>query len=121
MISFNTTYKNNYAVVVLEGQATIQVSEHLKQEFLQVLKKDVNIHLEMKKLEKVDITFLQIIESLCLTLKKQGKKLIYDMQDDSSTVFQTSQLLGLFKIDKCHAVTEERCHLYTESDREKGE
>ncbi|MBB6479014.1 STAS domain-containing protein [Spirochaeta isovalerica] len=75
----------NIQVLTFEGSQTIEKAQSVKESLLQALKsKKEKILINLSKVEKVDLSFLQLLHAAGLEAEKKGKELSLsgDIPDD---------------------------------------
>ncbi len=101
MFRLEKTKKNRKAVITLTGNATIEHAGEIKNELKTLLEGSKEVKLDLTALEKADVSFLQLLESLCKTCISSEKTLSLSenhFPDVLDTIITTA---GFFKQRQC--------------------
>lgn len=75
MASYELRGSGPEGTLAFTGECTIEHAENMKQGFIEALGKFEELDLDMRAIERVDITFLQLVVATQVELEKNGKSL----------------------------------------------
>lgn len=101
MFRLEKTKKNRKAVITLTGNATIEHAEEIKDELKTLLEGSKELELDLRALEKADISFLQLLESLCKTCVSSEKTLSVSEDHFPEVLDTIIATAGFFKQKQC--------------------
>ena len=86
--------ESNGVTINMENELTIFSIESLKDHIIEAVKKYNNIHVNMKNVKNMDLTFIQLLYSMKNYALSQNKKFIInaELSGDMKTLFNNSDL-----------------------------
>lgn len=111
MIRLDSRQENGKTIITLEGSATIEHAEEIKQELLNQFKESDGIELDLKKIDRADISFLQLLESACKTCVSSEKAFSITNNRFPDLIEGTIISAGFFKQKQCILNPETPCRL----------
>lgn len=100
---------NKTAVVTIEGIANIDSINQIYSIFLKAATSKFPVVLNIEKTEDCDITFVQLISSLCYSLHSTGRKLQFSQNTIPDPVFSTMKTSGFLFRCKCTRISTVDC------------
>ncbi len=78
----------------LENELTIFSIEGMKDQIIDTVNKFEDIKIELKNVNNMDLTFVQLLYSIKITAEEQDKKVTFnaDISEDIKTLFENSDL-----------------------------
>ncbi|RKX75755.1 MAG: hypothetical protein DRP87_13795 [Spirochaetes bacterium] len=77
MLEIEQKKDNGKIVLKLKGEASIENAEKIHKSFLQFINNNETLLLDLDEVEKVDISFLQILAALCKTLNEKKGEILF--------------------------------------------
>lgn len=100
---------NKTAVVTIDGSANIDSINQIHSIFSRAALSKFPVVLNIEKIEDCDITFVQLISSLCYSLHSTGRKLQFSQNSIPDPVFDTIKASGFLFRCKCTRIDKVDC------------
>jgi len=97
----DTQPNSRITTMVIEGDLIIRDSHEIKEALLNLLENYQDIDIQLKNIERIDITALQLLAALSGSALKQGKIVKYSFEETEyiSTVLNNSGFNKLFQLN----------------------
>lgn len=100
---------NKKALVTIDGPAVIDYASILKQSFNEAFNSKKSVIINSSKVTECDITMIQLICSLCYSLKKDDRVLEFENQTAAEIILQTIKDSGYKLQCKCTKINNLEC------------
>lgn len=93
-IKSSTKKGESHANILLENELTIFSIESMKDKIIETVLKYDDIKIELKNVDNMDLSFVQLLYSIKITANKLNKKVSFDvsLSDDIKSLFNNSDL-----------------------------
>ncbi len=107
----NPSFKiiNKTAVITIEGSADIDSINQIHSIFSKAAASNFPVVLNIENTENCDITFVQLISSLCYSLHSTGRKLQFSQNTIPDQLFNTIKASGFLLRCKCTRIDKVDC------------
>ncbi len=92
-----TSSEGTKAVISFHENVTIEHAGELQKTFLELLEAHDTVELETEKIEQVDISFLQLLLSLAVSLDRAGKTLLFSGDSCTPALRFAAAASGFFR------------------------
>lgn len=100
---------NKTAVVTIDESATIDSINQIHSIFSKAVLSNYPVVLNIENLENCDITFVQLISSLCYSLHSTGRKLEFSQNSITDPVYTTIKTSGFLFRCNCTRIDKVDC------------
>ena len=109
MVHLNVELNNGVAEVTIEGSAVIDTAARMYQVFAEALDSQVSVVLDTSKITECDVSFIQMVHSLCSTLCKGGRTLEFRSDSISDPVCRIIKAIGFNYQEQCSCTNNRSC------------
>lgn len=109
MVESVVTIEKGTAVVTISGAAGIDTAGQIHQKFLEAYESGFPVVLDLSKTSECDGTFVQLVSSLCFSLKKGGRSLDFRGEGLPDPIFEVVRILGFNFQKNCTRTDASEC------------
>ncbi len=100
VIKLDLIEKENSIVLDIEGNSTFENMIQIKEKILPFIDKIQTLELKTEKIVEVDVSFVQLLSSICRSMKNEEKSITF-LKPVSKKVLTIIENLGYNIIDQC--------------------